>query len=52
MFQRVVVSFAIAWSREKKNSNKRISTRNFLEHLNAENHRRAFDFVTSKSPTA
>ena len=52
MFRRVVVSFAIPWSQEKKKTNKRTSTRNFLEHLNADNHRRAFDLVTSKAPTA
>ena len=52
MFRRVVVSFAIPWSREKLKTNKRTSTRNFLEHLNADNHRRAFDLVTSKSPSA
>lgn len=52
MFRRVVVSLAIPWSREKMKTNKRTSTRNFLEHLNADNHRRAFDLVTSKVPTA
>ena len=52
MFRRVVVSFAIPWSKEKKKTNKRISTRSFLEHLNATNHRRAFDLVTSKAPSA
>ena len=41
MFRRVVVSFVIPWSLEKK-TDKRISTRSFLEHLNADNHRRAF----------
>ncbi len=52
MFRRVVVSFAIAWCREKKKTKKRLSTRSFLEHLNAENHRRAFDLVTAKAPNA
>jgi predicted transposase YbfD/YdcC len=52
MFRRVVVSFAIPWSLEKKKTNKRTSTRSFLEHLNADNHRRAFDLVTSKAPIA
>jgi len=28
------------------------SIRSFLEHLNADNHRRAFDLVTSKAPSA
>ena len=52
MFRRLVVSFAIPWSEEKKKTKKRTSTRNFLEHINADNHRRAFDLVTSKSPSA
>lgn len=52
MFRRVVVSFAIPWCREKMKTNKRTSTRNFLEHLSADNHRRAFNLVTSKAPSA
>ena len=52
MLRRVFVSFAIPWSKEKKKTNNRISTRSFLEHLNAENHRRAFDLATSKAPSA
>jgi len=52
MLRRVVVSFAIPWSKEKKKTDKRISTRSFLEHLNADNHRLAFDIVTSKAPSA
>jgi predicted transposase YbfD/YdcC len=52
MLRRVVVSFAIPWSQEKKKTHKRTSTRSFLEHLNADNHRRAFDLVTSKAPSA
>jgi predicted transposase YbfD/YdcC len=52
MFRRVVVSFAIPWHQEKKKTDKRTSTRSFLDHLNADNHRRAFDLVTCKVPTA
>ena len=52
MFRRVVVSFAIPWHQEKKKTDKRTSTRSFLDHLNANNHRRAFDLVTCKVPTA
>jgi len=52
MFRRVVVSFAIPWHQEKKKTDKRTSTRSFLDHLNADNHRRAFDLVTAKAPTA
>jgi len=47
MFRRVVVSFAIPWSKEKKKTNKRISTRSVPGHLNADNHRLGFDLVTS-----
>lgn len=52
MFRRVVISFAIAWHREKSKTRKRLSTRCFLDHLNADNHRRAFELVTTKSPNA
>jgi predicted transposase YbfD/YdcC len=52
MFRRVVVSLAIPWSQEKKKTKKRTSTRSFLEHLNAENHRRAFDLITCTAPSA
>lgn len=52
MFRRVVVSLAIPWSREKRKTDKRVSTRSFLEHLAADNRRRAFDLVTAKAPTA
>ena len=52
MFRRVVVSFAIPWSLEKQKTDKRTSTRTFLEHLNADNHRRAFELVTAKAPAA
>ena len=52
MFRRVVVSFAIPWHQEKKKTDKRTSTRSFLDHLNADNHRRAFELITAKAPTA
>jgi len=52
IIRRVVVSVAIAWCKEKQKTNKRVSTRSFLEHLNANNHRRAFDLVTTKAPSA
>lgn len=52
MMRRVVVSFAIPWSKEKQKKNKRTSTRDFLDLLGAENNRRAFGLVTSKSPSA
>ena len=49
MFRRVVVGLAIPWSPEKRKTNKRTSTRNFLEHLNADNRCRAGDLITSKA---
>jgi hypothetical protein len=52
MFRRIVDSFAIPWHQEKKKMDKRTSTRSFQEHLNADNHRRAFDRITSKAPSA
>jgi len=52
MMRRVVVSFAIPWSEEKQKKNKRTSTRDFLDLLSAENNRRAFGLVSSKSPSA
>ncbi|GEM_PF-5395814 len=53
MFRRVVVSFVIPWSQKQKKTNKSTSTRDFLEHNNnAKNYRRAFDLVTSKTPSA
>lgn len=52
MFRRVVVSFAIPWSEKKQKTNKRTSTRDFFDHLRADKHRRAFDLVTAKAPSA
>ena len=52
MFRRVAVSIGIAWTRERKKVDERVSTRKFLEHLDTENHRRGFDLVTAKSPAA
>ncbi|MFM8765979.1 MAG: hypothetical protein ACKOEZ_14265 [Spartobacteria bacterium] len=52
MLRRLVVSLAIPWCQKKKTTNKRISTRDFLEQLNAQNHRRAFDLALSKAPSA
>jgi hypothetical protein len=52
MFRRLALSFAIPWIAEKQKKRKRTSTRDFLDHLRAENARRAFDLTTSKSPTS
>jgi predicted transposase YbfD/YdcC len=52
MFRRLVVSFAIAWTTQRKKERKRTSTRFFLDHLRAHNARRAFHLVTAKSPAS
>lgn len=52
MFRRLAVSLAISWTAERKKKCKRTSTRDFLDHLRAENARRAFDLVTAKSPAS
>ena len=52
MFRRLALSFAMPWIANKRIKNKRTSTRDFLEHLEAHNARRAFDLTTSKSPTS
>ncbi|MCK9589182.1 MAG: hypothetical protein M0Q93_07445 [Terrimicrobiaceae bacterium] len=52
MLRRVVVSFAIPWSGERQKKNKRTSTRDFFDHLRAGNHRRAFELVAAKAPSA
>ena len=50
MFRRLAVSLAINWTAERKKKRKRTSTRDFQDHLRAENARRALDLVTAKSP--
>ncbi len=52
MLRRLTVSFAISWIAQRKKTRQRTSTRDFHDHLRAENAHRAFGLVTSKSPTA
>ena len=52
MVRRFTLSFAIPWTAQRKKTDKRISTRDFHDHLRAHNARRAFDLVTAKAPTA
>jgi predicted transposase YbfD/YdcC len=52
LFRRLAVSLAINWTAERKKKHKRTSTRDFQDHLRAENARRALDLVTAKSPTS
>jgi len=52
MFRRLALSLAITWTAQRKKTHKRTSTRYFLDHLRAQNGRRAFDLVTAKSPEA
>ena len=51
MFRRLGVSFACAWLTPQRRKQKQ-SARDFLDHLNAENARRAFSLVTSACPKA
>lgn len=50
MFRRLAVSFAIPWLAHKHKTDKRASTRSLLDHLRAENARRAFDLLTARIP--
>lgn len=51
MFRRLAISFAIPWIEQKKKKRKRISTRDFHDHLRVNNARAAFILVTAKAPT-
>ena len=51
MFRRLGVSFACAWLTPQRRKQKQ-SAWDFLDHLNAENARRAFSLVTSACPKA
>ena len=51
MFRRLVVSFACVWLTPERRKQKQ-SARDFLDHLNAANARRAFSLVTSVCPKA
>jgi len=52
MFRRMVISFACAWLDDPLRRRRKLCTRDFLNHLNAGNARRAFSLVTSINPKA
>jgi hypothetical protein len=52
MFRRLVVSFALPWLAQRKQTRKRASTRDFHDHLRAANARRAHLLVTTDAPTS
>ena len=52
MFRRVTVSFACVWLAEPKRQKQKMSTRDFQNHLKANDARRAFALVTSLNPKA
>ena len=52
MLRRLVISFACAWLEDPLRRKRKLSTRDFLNHLNADNARRAFALVTSLNPKA
>ena len=52
MFRRMTISFACAWLEDPLRRKRKLCTRDFLNHLNAENARRAFALVTSLNPKA
>ena len=52
MFRRLAISFACAWLNQPTHCKRKLSTRDFLHHLNAQNARRAFSLMTSLNSTA
>lgn len=52
MFRRLAVSFACAWLDHPARRKAKLSTRDFLNFLRADNSRRAFSLMTSANPTA
>jgi len=52
MFRRMTISFACAWLDEPLRRKRKLCTRDFLNHLHADNSRRAFALVTSLNPKA
>lgn len=52
MFRRMAISFACAWLDDPLRRKRKLCTRDFLNHLNAEKARRAFALVTSLNPKA
>jgi len=52
MFRRLATSLACAWLDDPIRRKRKLSTRDFLNHLGAEHARRAFTLVTSLNPKA
>ena len=52
MFRRMAITFACVWLDDPLRRKRKQCTRDFLNHLNAENARRAFVLVTSLNPKA
>jgi hypothetical protein len=52
MFRRLAISFACAWLDDPLRRKRKLCTRDFLNHLSAENARNAFALVTSLNPKA
>jgi hypothetical protein len=52
MFRRLAVSIALPWVKEKKQTRKRTSTRDFHDHLRAANSRNAHGLVTACRATS
>ena len=52
LFRRMAISFACAWLDDPLRRKRKLCTRDFLNHLNAQNARRAFALVTSLNPKA
>lgn len=52
MFRRMAMSLACAWLDDPLRRKRKLCTRDFLNHLNAENARKAFALVTSLNPKA
>ena len=52
MFRRLAISLACAWLDDPVRRKQKLCTRDFLNHLNAKNARKAFALVTSLNPKA
>ncbi len=52
MFRRLAISFAIPWIKKRKTKRKRTSSRDFQDHLRANNARAAFALISANVPTA
>jgi hypothetical protein len=52
LFRRLAVSLAIPWLKKKKLTRKRASTRDFHDHMRANNAPHAHLLVTANNPTS